>query len=213
MLSGMKQEDIDRAVRHLKAEGTLKKVIQANPKPDFSGRKNPYHSLVRTIIYQQLSGKAAGTIKQRFLDLYPDVRHPKPEDVLKTSDHKLRSVGLSTQKVAYIKDLSEKFIDGHITSQTLKKMTDDEVRSHLIQIKGIGDWTVDMFLMFTLGRPDVLPTGDLGIQKGFQRLFNLKKLPEPKKMITLAKLWEPYRTVASWYVWRVVDGDDGGEGW
>jgi len=209
----MEQKEIDKAVRYLKKEGTLKKVIQKNPKPDFSGRKNPYQSLVRTIIYQQLSGKAAGTIKQRFLDLYPDVRHPAPEDVLKISDQKLRSVGLSAQKVMYIKDLSEKFIEGHITSRTLKKMSDDEVRAHLIQIKGIGNWTVDMFLMFTLYRPNILPTGDLGIQKGFQRIFNLQELPDPKKMNALAKPWEPYRTVASWYVWCVVDGDDDGEGW
>jgi len=209
----MEQKEIDKAVRHLKKEGTLKKVIQLNPKPNFSGRKNPYHSLTRTIIYQQLSGKAAGTIKQRFLDLYPNTKHPTPEDVLKTSDPKLRSVGLSTQKVSYIKDLSEKFIEGHITSRTLKKMSDDEVRTHLIQIKGIGNWTVDMFLMFTLGRPNVLPTGDLGVQKGFQRIFNLRKLPDSKKMNALAKPWEPYRTVASWYVWRVVDGDGDVEGW
>jgi len=209
----MEAKEIDAAIRHLKKEGTLKKVIQKNPKPDFSGRKHPYQSLVRTIIYQQLSGKAASTIKQRFLDLYPCARHPVPEDVLKTSDSKLRSVGLSTQKVTYIKDLSEKFIEGHITSRTLKKMSDDEVREHLIQIKGIGNWTVDMFLMFTLYRPNILPTGDLGIQKGFQKLFKLKKLPDSKKMLTLAKPWEPYRTVASWYVWRVVDTDDGGEEW
>ena len=208
----MDEKELSKALRHLKREGRLAEVMRGGDKPAFGGRKNPYHSLVRTIIYQQLSGKAAGTIRQRFLELYRDVRHPKPEDVLGTADATLRSVGLSRQKVAYIKDLSEKFLEGHITSRTLRKMTDEEVRAHLTQIKGIGDWTVDMFLMFTLARPDVLPTGDLGIQKGFQRIFGLTSLPTPTQMQTLARPWEPYRTVASWYLWRVVDGD-AGEAW
>jgi DNA-3-methyladenine glycosylase II len=207
----MQPKQINSAVRHLKKEGKLAGVIKANPRPDFSGRKNPYHALVRTIIYQQLSGKAAGTIKQRFLDLYPNVKHPKPEDVLATSDHKFRTVGLSLQKVSYIKDLSQKFSEGYISTRKLNKITDDEVREHLLKVKGIGNWTVDMFMMFTLYRPDILPTGDLGIQKGFQRIFKLKKLPEPKKMITLAQPWQPYRTIASWYLWRTIDGDEEGD--
>jgi DNA-3-methyladenine glycosylase II len=201
----MEAKVINAAIRHLKKEGKLSGVIQANPKPDFSGRKNPYHALVRTIIYQQLSGKAAGTIKQRFLDLYPDVRHPKPEDVLATSDHKIRAAGLSTQKVLYIKDLSQKFADGYISTRKLRAMDDADARDHLMGIKGIGPWTVDMFMMFTLGRPDVLPVGDLGIQKGFQRIFKLKSLPKPEEMERLAKPWQPHRTIASWYLWRVVD--------
>ena len=200
----MTPQEIKLALTHLKRDKGLAKVIAKHEKPAFNER-NSYTSLVSAIIYQQLAGKAAATIHKRFLALYPGKKHPKPEDVLNTSEAKLRSAGLSGQKLSYLKDLSLKFIDGTIQPKKFPKMTDDEIREHRIRVKGIGRWTADMFLMFTLHRPDVLPTGDLGIQKGFQRLFKLKGLPDARKMEKLAKPWQPHRTVVSWYLWQIVD--------
>lgn len=202
----MNPKHIQSALRHLKKDKIFAKIIARHDKPAFNER-NPFAALVSAIIYQQLSGKAAGTIHRRFLALYPKKKHPSPEDILKTPARKFLSVGVSRQKREYLKDLSRKFLDGTIEPKKFPKMTDAEIREHLIRVKGIGVWTADMFLMFTLHRPDVLPTGDLGIQKGFQKLFKLRQLPTPAKMERLAEVWRPHRTVASWYLWRIVDED------
>lgn len=195
------------AIKHLCTDARLEKIIAQNPKPDFKPARNVYEALVRSIVYQQLSGKAAGTILRRFLELFPGTGYPKPEAVLKMSIAKMRGAGLSGQKTEYIKDLSKKFLDGTIEPKKFKIMTDEEIRTHLIAVKGIGRWSADMFLMFALNRPDVLPTGDLGIRKGFQKLFKMKALPDAKKMERLAEPWHPYRTIASWYLWRLADED------
>ncbi len=200
----MNSQKIKSALRHLKKDKNLRRVIQRHEKPAFNER-DPFAALVSAIIYQQLSGKAAGTIHKRFLALYSRKKHPAPKDVLKTSDAKFQSVGVSRQKRSYLKDLSKKFMDSTIVPKKFPKMTDEEIREHLIAVKGIGRWTADMFLMFTLHRPDVLPTGDLGIQKGFQKLFKLRTLPNALKMEKLAEPWRPHRTVASWYLWKIVD--------
>lgn len=202
----MNPQYLQTALRHLKKDKVFAKIIARHDKPAFNER-NPFAALVSAIIYQQLSGKAAGTIHKRFLALYPKKKHPSPEDILKTPARKFLSVGVSRQKREYLKDLSRKFLDGTIAPKKFPKMTDEEIREHLIRVKGIGVWTADMFLMFTLHRPDVLPTGDLGIQKGFQKLFKLRQLPTPTKMERLAEAWRPHRTVASWYLWRIVDED------
>lgn len=165
-----------------------------------------FQSLAEAIVYQQLSGKAAGTILKRFVALFPGAKFPTPDDVLKIKVEKLRAAGLSGQKAAYLKDLAAKFKDGTITPALFKKMSDQEIVAHVAAVKGIGEWTAQMFLMFTLHRPDVLPTGDLGIQKGFQRLFKLKALPSPKQMERLARPWAGHRTLACMYLWRLVDG-------
>ncbi|MFA5876915.1 MAG: DNA-3-methyladenine glycosylase [Candidatus Paceibacterota bacterium] len=183
--------------------------MKKNPKPDFKPARNVYEALVRSIVYQQLSGKAAGTILKRFLALFPGSSYPKPEVVLKMSVAKMRGAGLSGQKTEYIQDLSKKFLDGTIEPKKFRTMEDEEIRQHLIAVKGIGRWSADMFLMFALNRPDVLPTGDLGIRKGFQKLFKMKELPDSKKMERLAEAWRPYRTIASWYLWRLADEDKG----
>lgn len=204
----MDTRTIKEALHHLKKDAHLKGLIARYPEPDFDrGTKGmiPFNALIRAIVYQQLSGKAARTILDRFLALYPKSRFPMPQELLGTSDAKLRSVGISSQKAGYLRDLAEKFLDGTVNPKRFSKMTDGEVYEHVVQVKGIGPWTTDMFLMFTLGRPDVLPTGDLGIQKGIQKLFKLKELPTPEKMRTLANLWKPYRTIACWYVWRLSD--------
>jgi len=164
-----------------------------------------FQSLCESIIFQQLSGKAAGTILARFVALFPKKKFPTPEDVLKIKTEKLRSAGLSGQKSAYLKDLAEKFKDGTIDPKLFPKMSDAEIIEHVMAVKGIGEWTAQMFLMFTLARPDVLPTGDLGIQKGFQKLFALRNRPSPKQMEKLASGWAGHRTVACMYLWSLQD--------
>lgn len=201
---------IKKALTHLKKDKKLAAVIKKH-KPEFARAREPFEALVRAIIFQQLSGKAAGTIHCRFLELYPASRkasqdkHPTPKQVAATSLAQFRSAGVSEQKAGYLHDLALKFGDGTIQPKKFPKMSDEEIRQHLIAVKGIGRWTADMFLMFTLHRPDVLPTGDLGIQKGMQKLFGLKKLPNPEQMQKLAAPWAPHRTVASRYLWELLD--------
>ncbi len=167
--------------------------------------EHAFQSLAEAIVYQQLSGKAATTILKRFIALWPKKKFPTPDDVLKTRVQKLRAAGLSGQKAHYLKDLAAKFKDGTISPKLFPRMTDEEVIEHVVAVKGIGEWTAHMFLMFTLHRPDVLPVGDLGIQKGFQKLFKLRKLPSPSHMKKLAKNWTGHRTLACMYLWRYVD--------
>ena len=164
-----------------------------------------FESLAETIIYQQLSGKAAATITAKFKALWPGKKFPSPQDVAKIKVEKLRSVGLSGQKALYMKDLAAKFLDGTIDPKLFPKMSDTEIIEHVVRVKGIGEWTAQMFLMFTLGRPDVLPTGDLAIQKAFQKVFKLRTKPTPEKMEKLARIWAGHRTVACFYLWRMLD--------
>ena len=164
-----------------------------------------FQSLAEAIIYQQLSGKAAATILKRFIALFPNKKFPTPADVLKIKTEKLRSAGVSGQKASYLKDLALKFIDGTINPQQFHTMTDESITENVTAVKGIGTWTAQMFLMFTLARSDVLPTGDLGIQKGFKKLFNLRTMPSPERMRRLAAPWSGHRTVACMYLWRFVD--------
>lgn len=209
ILEAMTETEIKKALAHLKKDARLKNLIARYPKPEFDrGQKGlkAFQALTRAIIFQQLSGKAARTILDCFLIIY-DKKFPTPDRVLKTPVSKMRSAGISNQKAGYLKDLASKFKDGTVNPRKFRSMTDDEVFEHVVSVKGIGPWTCHMFLMFTLGRPDVLPTGDLGIQKGMQRLFKLRTLPSPEKMQKLVSAWRPYRTVACWYLWRL-----GGEG-
>jgi len=195
------------ALRHLShADKRMEKLIDKFGPPNFNLMNNYYESLVRSIVYQQLSGKAASTIYERFLDLFVFDIYPEPKDILAVSIETLRSSGLSYQKVNYIRDLSEKWQDGTMNLTDIDSMTDEEISSELIKVKGIGQWTADMFLMFTLGRPDVFPFGDLGIQKGVMIITNMNRLPTQKEMERKTKKWQPYRTVAAWYLWKLVDG-------
>ena len=200
----MDQKILSDALTHLQKDEKLAVAISRFEKPDIGREGDTFEALCRSIIYQQLSGKAAGTIHARFLLLFPK-KKPTPKLLLKHEREVLRSAGLSNQKTDYLYDLSRKFSEGFITPEKFPEMTDEEIREHLVAVKGIGVWTADMFLMFTLGRPDVLPTLDLGIKKGFQKLFKLKDLPDEKKMQKLAKNWHPYCTIASWYLWRLAD--------
>jgi DNA-3-methyladenine glycosylase II len=162
-----------------------------------------FHSLAEAIVYQQLNGKAAITIFKRFSALTGEP--VTPQGILKLTDAQLRSVGLSKQKSSYLKDMSERAVRGDLDFSRLHEMTDDEVIKHLTQVKGVGVWTAHMFLMFTLRRPDVLPTGDYGIQAAMKRHYKKRKMPKPVQMEKIAKAWRPYRSVACWYLWRSLD--------
>jgi DNA-3-methyladenine glycosylase II len=188
----------------------MRQVLKRFAVEPYERPKDPFTALARSIIFQQISGKAASAILGRFLALFPGGK-PTPAALLKLRTAQLRKAGLSNQKVLYLRDLAKRFLDGTIEPRKFPKMTDEEIREHLLVVKGIGRWTADMFLMFTLHRPDVLPTGDLAIQKGFQKVFNMRALPDAKKMEKLARDWSPHRTVASLYLWRVVD--DGTFNW
>jgi DNA-3-methyladenine glycosylase II len=162
-----------------------------------------FHSLAEAIVYQQLNGKAAVTIFNRFAALAGEPL--TPEGILKLTDEQLRSVGLSKQKSAYLKDLAAKTAAGQLDFRRLPELSDEEVIQHLTQVKGIGVWTAHMFLMFSLRRPNVLPTGDYGVQMAVKKHYKKRKLPKPKDMEKIARAWEPYRSVACWYMWRSLD--------
>ncbi|AJZ76018.1 DNA-3-methyladenine glycosylase family protein [Candidatus Nitrosotenuis cloacae] len=191
------------ALNHLRKDRKLAKIIDRVGEFNLSLTKNPYQSLVEAIITQQLSGKAADSISTRFRAIYG--RFPKPADVMETSDAKLRKAGLSYMKVSYIKDLSKKVESKEIRLAYMKNLTDEEIIVQLTQVKGIGRWTAEMFLIFSLGRLDVLPVGDLGLKKGIQKLYSLEELPEKEQMERIAEKWKPYRSVATWYLWRSLD--------
>lgn len=198
--------DWSQALAHLRrADPRLVDVIDRHGHPTIAPRKDPVQSLARAIVSQQLSGKAADTIWGRFLALYPKSAFPMPAAILATPDDKLRGAGLSGAKAAAIKDLARHVVEKKVVPARLSKLTDEEVSAMLLPVRGIGPWSVDMFLMFFLARPDVLPVGDLGIRKGMQRHFGLRKLPEAKRMLALAEPWRPYRTIASWYMWRLLE--------
>jgi DNA-3-methyladenine glycosylase II len=166
----------------------------------------PFDALAESIAYQQLSGKAAATIWGRVRALYPKKKYLNPKLVLGTPDEKLRAAGLSRAKVAALKDLAAKTIEGVVPSaRTLAKMTDEEIIERLIAVRGIGRWTVEMLLLFDLGRPDVWPVNDYGVRKGFAKIFGKRKLPTPKQLMKLGKKFQPYRSVAAWYCWRALD--------
>ncbi len=162
-----------------------------------------FSSLAEAIVYQQLNGRAAVTIFNRFATLAG--KPLTPEGILKLSDEQLRSVGLSKQKSAYLKDLAAKTAAGLLDFARLPELADDEVIKHLTQVKGIGVWTAHMFLIFSLRRPDVLPTGDYGVQVAIKKHYKKRKLPKPKDMEKIARAWAPYRSVACWYMWRSLD--------
>lgn len=175
--------------------------------PDIPGKTDYYNALAKSIIFQQLSGKAAGTIYSRVLDICGGKDKLYPNVILNTPDKVFRSAGLSGAKTKYIKALSDSHLDGGLLPRDPKDMTNLEVSESLIRIKGIGQWTADMFLIFTLVRPDILPLTDLGIKKGFAVFFGLKGLPDEKYMLKEAFKWKPYRSIASWYLWEIVDND------
>jgi DNA-3-methyladenine glycosylase II len=167
-------------------------------------RGDPYRMLLRSVIYQQLAGAAARTIDTRLRAAWRG-RYPLPAVLLEAPDAQLRAAGLSRQKIKAVRSVAEAFAARDVTNRALRAMDDDAVIAAVTQIHGIGEWTAHMLLMFSLGRPDVLPVGDYGVRKGAMQLYGLRDLPKPKQLEALAEPWRPYRSVASWYLWRVVD--------
>ena len=192
------------AVNHLKkCDPVLRAIIERVGPFRMEYGPAEFHSLAEAIVYQQLNGRAAVTIFNRFAALAGEPL--TPAGILKLTDEQLRSVGLSKQKSAYLKDLAAKTASGQLDFARLPELSDEEVIEHLTQVKGIGVWTAHMFLMFSLRRPNVLPTGDYGVQMAVKKHYKKRKLPKPKDMEKIARAWEPYRSVACWYMWRSLD--------
>jgi DNA-3-methyladenine glycosylase II len=195
-----------KATLHLKkSDPVLAEVIGRVGPCRMQQREADFHSLCRSIVYQQLSGKAAGTIFGRVVEA-AKCDPLTPAAVLKIREDRLRKAGLSQQKASYVRDLALKTRDGIVDFSSLDRLPDEEVIAHLTQVKGVGVWTVQMLLMFALGRMDVLPVADLGIRNAMQKAYALETPPKPKEMEALAEKWRPYRTVACWYLWRSLDG-------
>ncbi len=218
--------DAPAAEAHLAAADPVFATLIARHGP-FAMRiepEDPFLSLSRSIIFQQLSGKAAGTIFRRYLALFGDVPEPDthrprtdpewelpvtappdPAAVLALADEQLRSVGLSRQKTAALRDLSAHFVSGELSAANFETWPDEEVITHLTRVRGIGRWTAEMYLMFHLGRPDVMPVNDVGINRAIQKLYGLKAPPKPVEVLRVAEPWRPWATVACWYLWRNED--------
>tara|TARA_Y100000817_G_scaffold301814_1_gene282143 strand:- start:159 stop:767 length:609 start_codon:yes stop_codon:yes gene_type:complete len=196
--------NIKLALEILSKDSNMRKLIKDHGIPDYKPENDYFQSLMRSIVFQQLSGKVAKIIYQRLISLLPNNK-VLPKEVLILSKDDMREAGLSFQKISYIKNLAYYFDNNSFNSNKVKKMSDKEISSELIQIKGIGQWTIDMFLMFALNRPDVMPFLDLGIKKGMKSFFDLSELPTKNEMKIFSNKWKPYRTVACWYMWRLVD--------
>jgi DNA-3-methyladenine glycosylase II len=198
---------VGEAERHL--AGVCKRLAGAmamnQPFPTvFERTRDPYRALVRAVVFQQLSGKAAATIHGRLIALYPGKDHPEPQDILETPETVLRGAGLSRQKIAAIRDIAQKTIEGVIPKAgALSELADAEIIERLTAARGVGRWTVEMYLIFSLGRPDVLPVDDLGVRKGAEKLYRRKFTPQ--QLDAYGVRWAPHRSAAAWHFWRIAD--------
>jgi DNA-3-methyladenine glycosylase II len=198
----------EAAINHLtRSDRILGRLIRKvgpctlKPKP-----RSPFEALVQSVAYQQLNGTAAATILGRVKALYPNRRFPGPEDLLATPDERLRAAGLSGAKTAAIKDIAAKTLSGLVPdSRAAARMANEDILERLTAVRGVGPWTVDMLLIFTLGRQDVLPVTDYGVRKGFALTYGWKELPKPKELLAFGEKWRPHRTTAAWYFWRALD--------
>jgi DNA-3-methyladenine glycosylase II len=198
---------LKQAAAHLtEVDQVLAPVIKRAGLPDIDPHRDYYAALVNSIIGQQLSVKAAAAIKQRFRDLF-DGRFPSPDEILTKSGEDLRAIGFSYAKGRYVHDLAQHILDGKVRFDKLDEQTNDEIIDELTDVKGIGEWTVHMFLMFCMGRLDVLPVGDLGIRNGIRALYGFKDVPTPDQIREVAEKnqWHPYESAASWYIWHSLD--------
>jgi DNA-3-methyladenine glycosylase II len=194
-----------KAIQHLRrSDPVLGAIIEQVGPYAIAYREPGFETLVRSIVYQQLSGKVAKVILDRLLVAAGGSL--TPEAILKLRPARMRKLGLSTAKTEYIRDLARKTVEGHVTFENLPELSDAEVIEHLTQVKGIGVWTAHMFLMFALRRHDVLPTGDLGVRNAIRKAYGLEEMPKPADIELLAVKWRPYCSVASWYLWRSLDG-------
>ena len=198
-----------KAAAHLsRVDRPLGRVIRKVGPGDvaFPRGVNAYKTLVQAVAHQQLTGKAAKTILGRVIALYPGKKFPSPEDLLKTPDATLRAAGFSRAKVAAVKDIAAKTLSGVVpSSRAMAKMSDLEIVERLTTIRGVGPWTVEMLLIFSLGRPDVLPATDYGVRKGFALTYRMRELPSPKDLLAYGERWKPHRSAAAWYLWRATE--------
>ena len=198
--------DLAEAIKHLSTGDEKLKLLIAETAPfqvDQDHLQSPYEALLEAIVYQSISGKAAATIFARIKALSATGRAPTPQEILKLRKQTLRKAGLSNAKAVAMKDLAKKTIEGIVpTLEEAQKISDEELIKRLTSVRGIGAWTVEMFLIFRLGRPDVLPIHDLGVKKGWSITYKKKHMPKPKELLAFGERWRPYRTVASWYMWR-----------
>ena len=202
-----KEFDLINSIKHLKRiDPDLERLFDCYQVNGLQPEKNHLKTLIRSIIYQQLSGNVARTIFERFKDIFPGDSFPEPQRILDTNIEKLRSTGVSYRKAEYINNIAQAFLNDPDTYFNLEKKNDEDIINSLTSVKGIGLWTAQMFLMFTLNRPDIFPATDLAIQKGYQNYFKLDELPKPASMIKNSELWIPYRTTVSLYLWAVLEG-------
>ncbi|HEV7402066.1 MAG TPA: DNA-3-methyladenine glycosylase [Chthoniobacteraceae bacterium] len=202
---------MDPALKHLaKADPVLGRVIKSVGPCTLTieSARSPFESLVRAVSHQQLHGKAAESILNRFIACFPGRKFPRPADLATVPDEAMRSAGFSRAKVAAIRDIAAKTIEGIVPGpRAIKEMPDEEIIERLTMVRGVGRWTVEMLLIFQLGRPDVLPADDFGVRNGFRRAYGLPELPKPKELLAHGERWAPYRTTAAWYLWRAADDD------
>jgi len=202
----MNSSEIENGIKHIyKNDKYLAKIIEKSEPCSISPKRNYYDMLLRSIIQQQLSIYSAAAIHRKFLNYFGN--KPIPEKIIETPHDTLRSLGLSNAKVKYVKDLSEKVLAGEIRFNGLGKKSDEEIIEHLIKVKGIGVWTVHMFLIFTLGNLNILPVGDLGLKRAVMNVYGLKKMPDERKIYKISKenQWVPYNSIASWYLWKSLE--------
>jgi len=198
------QFDVDAALAYLReADPVVGALIDKHGPYAIVPREDPYHALLRAILFQQLAGAAANAIQKRFHALYGG-QPPTPEQLLATSEEDLRAAGLSRQKLGYMRDLALHMVEGKLDLAHIQQLDDAEVIRQLTAVKGLGEWSAHMFLMFHLGRPDVLPVGDLGVRNGMKVAYGLEESPTPKQALEIGAKWAPYRSVGSWYMWRAV---------
>lgn len=202
----MNSIEIENGIIHLSSNDVrLKKIILSSSKCDLAPGKNYYNTLLRAIIGQQLSTHAAKTIYERFIKFF--YYKPEPEKILNTADNELRRLGLSNAKTRYIKDLSDKLLRKEVSLKNINRKNDLDIITELTKVKGIGEWTVHMFLIFTLARPNVLPVKDLGLRRAVKNVYRLRKLPDEEKVLKISKQnnWSPYNSIASWYLWKSLE--------
>jgi DNA-3-methyladenine glycosylase II len=197
------------ALKHLAAnDPVMRRLIRefgpCELKPET--RRSPFQSLVQAVAHQQLNGTAANAILARFKKLFSGCRFPRPEDLASVSDDDLRGVGFSRAKILALRDIAAKTLDGVVpASRQIVKLSDDEIIGRLTEVRGVGRWTVEMLLIFQLGRPDVLPADDFGVRNGFRHAYKKRDLPTPKEVLAHGERWRPHGTTAAWYLWRVAD--------
>jgi len=197
------------ALKHLsKSDPVMRRLIREHGEcglvPEM--RRSPFQSLVQAVAHQQLNGTAANTILTRFKKLFPSRKFPRPEDLAGVTDEQIRACGFSFAKIKAIRDIAEKTLSGVVpTSRQIVKLSDDEIVARLTEVRGVGRWTVEMLLIFQLGRFDVLPVDDFGVRTGFHHAYKKGEMPTPKELLKFGERWKPHRTTATWYLWRAAD--------